>query len=185
MSKRNIILFIILTALSLCACQPKSETVMLTDIAIDMPKDFQRGFLDKTVAVDNTVEFNESYGVERKTAIYTIVYTKYKSAYSGMISLENAKNKIINGLKNHYAIKEFQVISEGTPENSKNSYQVLSSFYYGPNKTYHKSFLMLHDNGILQIMCMYNANSKKDDKQINDIIQSVRIMKDNTANTNN
>ena len=44
---------------------------------------------------------------------------------------------------------------------------------------------MLHDNGILQIMCMYNANSKKDDKQINDIIQSVRIMKDNTANTNN
>lgn len=185
MNKKNIIIFIIVIALSICACQPKSKTVMLTDIAIDMPEDFQKGFLDQTVAVDNTVEFNESYGVERKTAIYTIVYTKYKSAYRGRISLEDAKNKIINGLKNHYAIKEFQVISEGMPENKTNSYKILSSFYYGPNKTYHKSFLMLHENGILQIMCMYNANSKKDDKQIDNIIQSVRIMKNESSNNTN
>lgn len=185
MSKKNIILilFVILIALPICSCKPKIKTVILKNIAIDMPEDFKEGFLDQTVAIDNTVEFNESYGVERKTAIYTVVYTKYKPAYSGRISLENAKNNVINGLKNHYAIKEFQVISEGTPENLTNSYQILSSFYYGPNKTYHKSFLMQHDNGILQIMCMYNANSKKDDKQINDIIKSVRIIQNN--NTNN
>ena len=110
-----------------------------------------------------------------------MVYTKYKPVYSGSINLENAKNKIINGLRNHPSIKEFQVLSEEMPENIPNSYKILSSFYYGPNETYHKSFTMIHNNGVLQIMCMYNANSKKDDKEIENIIKSVRIL-DNTNN---
>ena len=128
------------------------------------------------------MEFNESYGVERKTAIYTVVYTKHKIAYSGRVSLENARNTIVNGLKNNKAVQEFQVVNEGAVEGYENSYQILLSFYYGPNKTYHKSFLMLHNNAILQIMCMYNANSKKDDKEINNIINSVRILENNTNN---
>lgn len=169
---------IILIALLLLSCGRRNKTIMLTNIAIDVAEDFQAGFLDGTVAIDDSVAFNESYGVERKTAIYTIVYTKYKDAYKGRINAENAKNSVINGLRNHYAIKEFQVVSEEHPENIPNSYKVLCSFYYGPNKTYHKSFIMLHENGILQVICMYNANSKKDDAEIENIIKSVRIVED-------
>ena len=169
------IMIIILMILSLYSCTQKNKTIMLTNIAIDVPEDFTPGFLDDTIA------FHESYGVKRHTGIYTVVYTKYKPIYSGRINLENAKNNVIDGLRNHYAIKEFEVVYEEMPENIPNSYQVLSSFYYGPNKTYNKSLIMSHDNGILQIMCMYNANSKKDDNTINNIIKSVRIIE----NTNN
>ncbi|WP_245158046.1 hypothetical protein [Brachyspira suanatina] len=176
-------IIIISIVLFISSCTQRNKTIMLTNIAVDVPEDFKPGFLDGTVAIDDTVAFNESYGIERNTAIYTIVYTKYKPAYSGSINLAKAKNSVINGLRNHPAIKEFEVVSEKVPENMSNSYKVLSSFYYGPNKTYHKSFLMLHDNGILQIICMYNANSKKDDKEIENIINSVRILEQN--NTNN
>ena len=165
------------------SCTQRNKTIMLADIAADVPEDFKIGFLDGTISVDNTVAFNESYGVERNTAIYTIVYTKYKPIYSGRINLENIKNDTINGLRNNTAIKEFQVVSEEIPENIPNSYKILSSFYYGPNKTYHKSFLMLHNNGILRVICMYNANSKKDDREIENIIKSVRIVDE--SNTNN
>ena len=165
------------------SCTQRNKTIMLADIAVDVPEDFKIGFLDGTISVDNTVAFNESYGVERNTAIYTIVYTKYKPIYSGRINLENIKNDTINGLRNNTAIKEFQVVSEEIPENIPNSYKILSSFYYGPNKTYHKSFLMLHNNGILRVICMYNANSKKDDREIENIIKSVRIVDE--SNTNN
>ena len=165
------------------SCTQRNKTIMLADIAVDVPEDFKIGFLDGTISVDNTVAFNESYGVERNTAIYTIVYTKYKPIYSGRINLENIKNDTINGLRNNTAIKEFQVVSEEIPENIPNSYKILSSFYYGPNKTYHKSFLMLHNNGILRVICMYNANSKKDDREIENIIKSVRIIDE--SNTNN
>ncbi|WP_295159692.1 hypothetical protein [uncultured Brachyspira sp.] len=172
------ILLIIIFSLS--SCGQKNKTITITNIAIDVPEDFTPGFLNNTVAADNTVAFNESYGAERRTAIYTIVYTKYKSAYSGIINLENAKNNVINGLKNHNAVKDFKLVSEEIYKDMPNSYQILSSFYYGPNKTYHKSFLMLHENGILQIMCMYNANSQKDGTEINNIIKSVRIIENNT-----
>ena len=175
------IMIIILMILSLYSCTQKNKTIMLTNIAIDVPEDFTPGFLDGTVTIDDTIAFHESYGVKRHTGIYTVVYTKYKPIYSGRINLENAKNNVIDGLRNHYAIKEFEVVYEEMPENIPNSYQVLSSFYYGPNKTYHKSLIMSHDNGILQIMCMYNANSKKDDNTINNIIKYVRIIE----NTNN
>ncbi|MCZ9890489.1 hypothetical protein [Brachyspira hyodysenteriae] len=183
LKKLTNILIIISIVLLFSSCTQRNKTIMLTNIAIDVPGDFKPGFLDGTVAIDNTVAFNESYGVERNTGIYTIVYTKYKPAYNGIINLEKAKNRVIDGLRNHPAIKEFELVSEQIPENMPNSYKVLSSFYYGPNKTYHKSFIMLHDNGILQIMCMYNANSKKDDKEIENIISSVRIIDE--SNTNN
>lgn len=169
-------IIIILIILQLFSCSPKNKTITLKDIAVDVPEDFISGFLDSAISIDNTVEFNESYGAERKTAIYTVTYIQYKIAYSGILNLENAVYKVINNLKNNKSIKEFEIVSEGYKEGMKNSYEVLSSFYYGPNKTYHKSFSMIHNNGILQIMCMYNANSKKDDKIINDIIKSVRIL---------
>lgn len=175
-------IIIITIILTLSSCMKNNKTIMLTNIAVDVPEDFTPGFLDGTVNIDNTVAFHESYGVKRHTGIYTVVYTKYKPIYSGSINLEKAKNNVIDGLRNHYAIKEFEVIYEEMPEDIPNSYQVLSSFYYGPNKTYHKSLIMSHDNGILQIMCMYNANSKKDDKEINNIIKSVRIIDNNDIN---
>ncbi|ASJ22358.1 hypothetical protein BHAMNSH16_12185 [Brachyspira hampsonii] len=176
-------LIIISFLLLFSSCGQRTKTITLTDIAVDVPEDFKVGFLDGTVAIDNTVEFNESYGVERNTAIYTVVYTKYKPIYNGTITLEKARNDIVNGLRNNQFIKEFEIVNEGLVEGSSNSYKILLSFYYGPNKTYHKSFSMVHENGLLQIICMYNANSKKDDKEIENIIKSVRIL--DSSNTNN
>lgn len=178
----SIIFFTILLALSLYACKPRTKTIILNNIAIDVPEDFSENFLGEVVDTDNTVEYYNSYGVQRTTAIYTAAYKKYKAAYTGIINLEKARNDIVNGLKNNNAIKEFQIVNEGAVEGYDNAYEILMSFYYGPNKTYHKSFSMLHDNGILQIICMYNANSKKDDKEINNIIKSVRIIENNTNN---
>ena len=176
-------LIIIAIILLFSSCSQRTKTITLTNIAVDVPEDFKVGFLDGTVAIDNTVAFNESYGVERNTAIYTVVYTKYKPIYNGTITLEKARNDIVNGLRNNQFIKEFEIVNEGPVEGSSNSYKILLSFYYGPNKTYHKSFSMVHENGLLQIICMYNANSKKDDKEIENIIKSVRIL--DSSNTNN
>lgn len=178
----SIIFLTILLALSIHACKPNTKTIILNNIAIDVPEDFSENFLGRVVGTDNTIEYHNSYGVQRTTAIYTIVYTKYKAAYTGIINLEKSRNDLVNGLKNNNAIKEFQIVNEGIVEGYDNAYEILMSFYYGPNKTYHKSFSMLHDNGILQIICMYNANSKKDDKEINNIIKSVRIIENNTNN---
>lgn len=183
--KKNIskVFLISLLTLFIISCKPAIKTISISNIQIDVPADFEENFLGHTISADNTVEFYKSYGIERKTAIYTIVYTKYKPAYSGMVTIQDARNDIVNGLKNNTAIKEFQIVGEGMSENNNSSYEIVLSFYYGPNKTYHKSFSMLHENGILQVICMYNANSKKDDKQINDIIKSVRIIED-TENNN-
>ncbi|WP_157153050.1 hypothetical protein [Brachyspira murdochii] len=178
----SIIFLTILLALSIYACKPNTKTIILNNIAIDVPEDFEENFLGGVVDTDNTIEYHNSYGVQRTTAIYTIVYKKYKAAYTGIINLEKARNDIVNGLKNNNAVQEFQIVNEGRVEGYDNAYEILLSFYYGPNKTYHKSFSMLHDNGILQIICMYNANSKKDDKEINNIIKSVRIVENNTNN---
>ncbi|PTY40677.1 hypothetical protein DQ06_08970 [Brachyspira hampsonii bv. II] len=176
-------LIIISIILLFSSCGQRTKTITLTNIAVDVPEDFKVGFLDGTVAIDNTVAFNESYGVERNTAIYTVAYTKYKPIYNGAVTLEKARNDIVNGLKNNQFIKEFEIVNEGPVEGPNDSYKILLSFYYGPNKTYHKSFSMVHENGLLQIICMYNANSKKDDREIENIIKSVRIV--DSSNTNN
>ena len=61
-----------------------------------------------------------------------------------------------------------------------NNLEVLSSFYYGPNLTYNKSFIMINEgNEVIKITCMYNANSKKDDKRIDNIIASVKLIENN------
>lgn len=180
--KIYIIFLTIILALSVYACKPRTKTIIFNNIAIDIPEDFSENFLGNVVDTDNRIEYHNSYGVQRKTAIYTVVYTKYKAAYIGIISLEKSRNDIVNGLKNNNAIKEFQIVNEGAVEGYDNAYEILISFYYGPNKTYHKSFSMIHDNGIVQIICMYNANSKKDDREINNIIKSVRIIENNTNN---
>ncbi|PCG19545.1 hypothetical protein [Brachyspira sp. G79] len=179
--KRYIIFLSILLALSLYACKHQTKTIIFNNISIDVPEDFSENFLGQAVEADNNrIEYYNSYGVQRKTAIYTAAYTKYKAAYTGIINLEKVRNDIINGLKNNNAIQEFQIVNEGPAQGFDNAYEILMSFYYGPNKTYHKSFSMIHDDGILQIICMYNANSKKDDREINNIIKSVKIIENNT-----
>ncbi len=183
--KKNInkVFLISLLTLLISSCKPATKTISISNIQIDIPADFEENFMEQAVLSDNNIEFRKSYGIERKTAIYTAVYTKYKPAYNGIITLENTRNDIVNGIKNNKAIQDFEIVNEGVVEDNSNAYQILMSFYYGPNKTYHKSFSMLHDNGMLQIICMYNANSKKDDKQINDIIKYVKIIED-TENNN-
>ena len=136
-------------------------------------ENFERGFLDRAINIDKTVIDYETYGLETKTAIYGIEYSKYKFS----IKIENIKNNIINNLKNHFAIKEYKIVSEGYVDGKNNCYQVLSSFYYGPNLTYNKSFIMINGgNEVIKITCMYNANSKKDDKRIDNIIASVKLI---------
>ncbi|MCZ9893211.1 hypothetical protein OFR29_13100 [Brachyspira hyodysenteriae] len=91
LKKLTNILIIISIVLLFTSCTQRSKTIILTNIAIDVPGDFKPGFLDGTVGIDNTVAFNESYGVERNTGIYTVVYTKHKPAYSGMVSLRKSQ----------------------------------------------------------------------------------------------
>ena len=160
----------------------KTKIINIDNITIEVPENFNPGFLNSVVAFDESVSKYESYGVQTKTAIYTIVYTKYKPTYNGLISLDNIKNSVINNLRNHYAVKEYNIVSETkNKDNKENTYEVISSFYYGPNKTTHKAYLMFEDGAVLQVLSMYNANSKKDSKISDNIIKSIKI--DN--NTNN
>ena len=83
-------------------------------------------------------------------------------------------------MRNHPSLREYNIISEGYANGKNNRYEVLSSFYYGPNLTYNKSFIMINGgNEVIKISCMYNANSKKDDRQINNIIASVKSIENN------
>lgn len=170
--KNILILFAIIIVLYSCE-KNNNKTVHIGNFSVVMPENFERGFLDRAINIDKTVIDYETYGLETKTAIYGIEYSKYKFS----IKIENIKNNIINNLKNHFAIKEYKIVSEGYVDEKNNCYQVLSSFYYGPNLTYNKSFIMINEgNEVIKITCMYNANSKKDDKRIDNIIASVKLI---------
>ena len=168
---KNILLITLIIVLS--SCEQKNKTVNMGNFAVEIPENFERGFLNNAINTDSTVIDYDTYGIETKTAIYGIEYSKYRFS----VNIENIKNNIINNLRNHFAIKEYKIISEGYTEGKNNCYEVLSSFYYGPNLTYNKSFIMINNgNEVIKISCMYNANSKKDDRQINNIIASVILI---------
>lgn len=168
---KNILLFSFI--IILFSCEQKIKAVNMGNFSVEIPENFEIGFLDRAINIDKTVIDYETYGLETKTAIYGIEYSKYKFS----IKIENIKNNIINNLKNHFAIKEYRIVSEGYVDGKNNCYQVLSSFYYGPNLTYNKSFIMINEgNEVIKITCMYNANSKKDDKRIDNIIASVKLI---------
>lgn len=167
---KNILLISFIVILS--SCEQKIKTVNMGNFAVEIPENFERGFLNSSINTDSTVIDYETYGLETKTAIYGIEYSKYRFS----INIENIKNNIINNLKNHPSLREYKIISEGYANEKNNCYEVLSGFYYGPNLTYNKSFIMINNgNEVIKISCMYNANSKKDDRQINNIIASVRL----------
>lgn len=171
---KNILLFAFI--IILFSCKENNKIVFMENFAVEMPENFERGFLDKSINIDDNIIDYETYGLETKTAIYGIEYSKYRFS----VNIENIKNNIINNLRNHFAIKEYKIISEGYYNDKNNCYEILSSFYYGPNLTYNKSFIMINNgNEIIKITCMYNANSKSDDKRINNIIASVRLVDNN------
>lgn len=156
----------------LFSCEQKIKTVNIGNFAVEIPENFERGFLNDAINTDSTVINYETYGIETKTAIYGIEYSKYRFS----VNIENIKNNIINNLRNHSSLREYKIVSEGYANGKNNCYEVLSSFYYGPNLTYNKSFIMINNgNEVIKITCMYNANSKADDKRINNIIASVRL----------
>lgn len=170
---KNILILFAIIIVSYSCEKNNNKTVHIGNFSVVMPENFERGFLDRAINIDKTVIDYETYGLETKTAIYGIEYSKYKFS----IKIENIKNNIINNLKNHFAIKEYKIVSEGYVDGKNNCYQVLSSFYYGPNLTYNKSFIMINNgNEVIKITCMYNANSKKDDKRIDNIIASVKLI---------
>lgn len=167
---KNILLFAFIIVLF--SCEQKIKTVSIGNFAVEIPENFERGFLNDAINTDSTVIDYETYGIETKTAIYGIEYSKYRFS----VNIENIKNNIINNLRNHSSLREYKIVSEGYANGKNNCYEVLSSFYYGPNLTYNKSFIMINNgNEVIKITCMYNANSKADDKRINNIIASVRL----------
>ena len=167
---KNILLFAFI--IILFSCEQKIKTVNMGNFAVEIPENFERGFLNDAINTDSTVMEYETYGIETKTAIYGIEYSKYRFS----VNIENIKNNIINNLRNHTSLREYKIVSEGYANGKNNCYEVLSSFYYGPNLTYNKSFIMINNgNEVIKITCMYNANSKADDKRINNIIASVRL----------
>lgn len=167
---KNILLFAFI--IILFSCEQKIKTVNLGNFSVEIPENFERGFLNDAINTDSTVIDYETYGIETKTAIYGIEYSKYRFS----VNIENIKNNIINNLRNHSSLREYKIVSEGYANGKNNCYEVLSSFYYGPNLTYNKSFIMINNgNEVIKISCMYNANSKADDKRINNIIASVRL----------
>ncbi|WP_432632460.1 hypothetical protein [Brachyspira sp.] len=167
---KNILLFAFI--IILFSCEQKIKTVNLGNFSVEIPENFERGFLNDAINTDSTVIDYETYGIETKTAIYGIEYSKYRFS----VNIENIKNSIINNLRNHSSLREYKIVSEGYANGKNNCYEVLSSFYYGPNLTYNKSFIMINNgNEVIKISCMYNANSKADDKRINNIIASVRL----------
>lgn len=167
---KNILLFAFIIVLF--SCEQKIKTVNMGNFAVEIPENFERGFLNDAINTDSTVIDYETYGIETKTAIYGIEYSKYRFS----VNIENIKNNIINNLRNHSSLREYKIVSEGYANGKNNCYEVLSSFYYGPNLTYNKSFIMINNgNEVIKITCMYNANSKADDKRINNIIASVRL----------
>lgn len=167
---KNILLFAFIIVLF--SCEQKIKTVNMGNFAVEIPENFERGFLNDAINTDSTVIEYETYGIETKTAIYGIEYSKYRFS----VNIENIKNNIINNLRNHSSLREYKIVSEGYANGKSNCYEVLSSFYYGPNLTYNKSFIMINNgNEVIKITCMYNANSKADDKRINNIIASVRL----------
>ena len=167
---KNILLLAFIIVLF--SCEQKIKTVNMGNFAVEIPENFERGFLNDAINTDSTVIDYETYGLETKTAIYGIEYSKYRFS----VNIENIKNNIINNLRNHSSLREYKIVSEGYANGKNNCYEVLSSFYYGPNLTYNKSFIMINNgNEVIKITCMYNANSKADDKRINNIIASVRL----------
>ena len=167
---KNILLFAFIIVLF--SCEQKIKTVNIGNFAVEIPENFERGFLNDAINTDSTVIDYETYGIETKTAIYGIEYSKYRFS----VNIENIKNNIINNLRNHSSLRGYKIVSEGYANGKNNCYEVLSSFYYGPNLTYNKSFIMINNgNEVIKITCMYNANSKADDKRINNIIASVRL----------
>ena len=97
--KNILILFAIIIVLYSCE-KNNNKTVRIGNFSVVMPENFERGFLDRAINIDKTVIDYETYGLETKTAIYGIEYSKYKFS----IKIENIKNNIINNLKNHLAI---------------------------------------------------------------------------------
>ena len=167
---KNILLFAFIIVLF--SCEQKIKTVNIGNFAVEIPENFEIGFLNDAINTDSTVIDYETYGIETKTAIYGIEYSKYRFS----VNIENIKNNIINNLRNHSSLRGYKIVSEGYANGKNNCYEVLSSFYYGPNLTYNKSFIMINNgNEVIKITCMYNANSKADDKRINNIIASVRL----------
>lgn len=172
---KNIILIFVLTVVSILflSCKAKTKNVIFGNISLEIPETFKSDFIPIASDITNLVETYESYGLQTKNAIFSIVYTKYKKEYSSILNLDGAINGMIKNLKNNPYLREFRVISTDAVE-TMNAYVVVCGFYYGPNKTLNKAFLLLND-GLLQVMCIYNENNKSSQKEIDRIISSVKI----------
>ena len=165
------LLYILIIAIILSSCKKiENITVIFDDITIDIPENFQQNYINDMIEYNPNFKIVDSYGIETKTSIYNVSYTK--SNYP--IDILASKEGIINGVINNKVLKEVKVEKEGYFKEQTNAYDMLISYYYGPNKTYQRSFIMINANNIIQITAIYNANSKKDNKTINDIINSIK-----------
>lgn len=165
------LLYILLITIILSSCKKiENITVIFDDITVDIPENFEQNYINDMIEYNPNFKIIDSYGIETKTSIYNVSYTK--SNYP--IDILASKEGIINGVINNKVLKEVKVEKEGYYKEQTNAYDMLISYYYGPNQTYQRSFIMINGNNIIQITAIYNANSKKDDKTINGIINSIK-----------
>lgn len=173
---KKITLLIILVFMFSCSSQKYSELI-LGNITIDSPSQVEPNFVKLSPQTLGVIQFYESYGFENRDAIFSVLRSRYKTSYAKTVTLDSIADEMINDIKNNGALKEFELISkEKTTVDGINGYIVISQFYYGPNKTVNK-FAVFLDEDLVQIMCIYNENSKKSEQMINHAIKSVKASK--------
>jgi len=169
---------IIITLIFMLSCSnQKYSELILGNITIDVPSEIEPNFVRLQPETLGVIQFYESYGFEKTEAIFSVLRSRYKTSYAETVTLEEITDGMINDIKINGQFKEFELIlKEETSIGDIPGYTVICEFYYGPNKTRNK-FAVFWDNDLVQIMCMYNKSSKKSERMIDKIIDSVRISK--------
>ena len=169
---------LIITLIFMLSCSnQKYSELALGNITIDVPSEIEANFVRLQPETLGVIQFYESYGFEKTEAIFSVLRSRYKTSYAETVTLEEITDGMINDIKINTQFKEFELISkEEITVGDIPGYIVVCEFYYGPNKTRNK-FAVFWNNDLVQIMCMYNESSKKSEKIINKVIDSVRISK--------
>lgn len=157
------------------SCSTKLKTMTLGNITLKVPNDMKR----QNITVDSRIiEVNniyDTYIYKDNNAAYSIVYSKYKEQYSNLYNLYNSAKNSVNSMKNNPSFKNFEIISsEEITINGVKGVITTSEFVYGIYKTRAVS-LILVDNFMFQLVCIYTKKHKASKETIDKIIKSISI----------
>lgn len=174
--KKKIIsfIFVFVFIFSILSCSSsKTEIHKFGDLYLKIPTSFKpTSFILK----DDIVKYVSSYtAFDYKTqdAIFTIFDTRYKKEYYNMLDLKKSAEGVIRDLRNNNTIREFSIKEQKILDiGGIQGYYAKCEFFYGPNKTI-ADIAIFVDEGILQIVGVYNKSHKLSSRIIGDIIDSV------------